>query len=152
MDSDAKLAALLGVTRGYISSVRSGRKGVSLKLSRVVFQRLGRDLDSESVHALFVPTKVRVFRKQHTALRVRVIERAGGHCELCRMAAPFTGPDGQPYLEMRHLVPLQKGGADSLENLVALCPNCHRRVALNPSKDDLKNLKILAKKYKGCAH
>jgi 5-methylcytosine-specific restriction protein A len=28
-------------------------------------------------------------------------------------------------LQIHHIVPRSKGGADTIDNLVALCPNCH---------------------------
>ncbi|EKM6788635.1 HNH endonuclease, partial [Escherichia coli] len=31
-----------------------------------------------------------------------------------------------PYLEVHHVIPLSKGGADTPENCVALYPNCHK--------------------------
>lgn len=55
--------------------------------------------------------------------------RAGGHCESCRERAPFERKtNGQPYLEVHHKVHLSQGGEDTLENAIALCPNCHRRL------------------------
>lgn len=57
-----------------------------------------------------------------------VLERAGGVCEGCERPAPFARTkDGSPYLEVHHKVPLAAGGEDTVENAVALCPNCHRR-------------------------
>ncbi|MDZ5631922.1 HNH endonuclease signature motif containing protein [Janthinobacterium sp. GMG1] len=54
--------------------------------------------------------------------------RAGGRCESCLAEAPFMrAKDGTPYLEVHHKVRLAAGGDDSIENTVALCPNCHRR-------------------------
>ncbi|MBP2312931.1 HNH endonuclease [Azospirillum soli] len=56
-----------------------------------------------------------------------VLERAAGTCEGCGHAAPFARrSDGTPYLEVHHKVPLAAGGDDTVENAVALCPNCHR--------------------------
>ena len=55
-----------------------------------------------------------------------VLERAGGVCELCQSRAPFNREDGTPYLEVHHVHMLRAGGADTVENAVALCPNCHR--------------------------
>lgn len=56
-----------------------------------------------------------------------VIARAVGHCEGCRRAAPFLRrSDDTPYLEVHHVVQLAHGGEDTVENAVALCPNCHR--------------------------
>jgi 5-methylcytosine-specific restriction protein A len=51
-----------------------------------------------------------------------------GVCEECKNAAPFfKKADGFPYLEVHHRVPLAKGGDDTVENGIALCPNCHRK-------------------------
>ena len=46
---------------------------------------------------------------------------------------------GEPFLETHHIEWLAKGGMDSLNNTVALCPNCHRRIhALNKQNDKKK--------------
>lgn len=55
-------------------------------------------------------------------------ERAGGVCQLCGMPAPFEDKDGNPYLESHHIIWLSQGGEDTIENTVALCPNCHKRM------------------------
>lgn len=54
--------------------------------------------------------------------------RANGYCQLCKKAAPFLRKDGTPYLESHHIIWLSEGGEDSVENTVALCPNCHRKM------------------------
>lgn len=55
------------------------------------------------------------------------LRRAKGVCALCQQRAPFISQYGQPYLEVHHVQPLGEGGPDTVENVVALCPNCHRR-------------------------
>ncbi|CAA0117638.1 Uncharacterised protein [BD1-7 clade bacterium] len=56
-----------------------------------------------------------------------VLARANGICEKCNKGAPFTRKsDGSPYLEVHHLIHLANGGDDTVENAVAVCPNCHR--------------------------
>ena len=55
------------------------------------------------------------------------LHRAAGICELCDQPAPFIRKsNGTPYLEVHHRTRLADGGLDTLENAVALCPNCHR--------------------------
>ena len=54
--------------------------------------------------------------------------RAKGICELCKSPAPFNNGDGEPYLETHHIEWLANGGADTVANTVALCPNCHRKM------------------------
>jgi 5-methylcytosine-specific restriction protein A len=56
-----------------------------------------------------------------------VLIRAKGQCEDCKRPAPFKrASDDTPYLEVHHRVHLAQGGDDTVENAVALCPNCHR--------------------------
>ena len=60
---------------------------------------------------------------------VEVLARAKGLCEHCQNPAPFKRrTDGTPYLEVHHILQLAAGGDDSIENALALCPNCHRRM------------------------
>lgn len=57
-----------------------------------------------------------------------VLSRAGGCCESCGGAAPFLrASDSSPYLEVHHRVRLADGGKDTVNNALALCPNCHRK-------------------------
>lgn len=57
-----------------------------------------------------------------------VLFRAHGVCERCKQPAPFKrATDGTPYLEVHHRIRLADGGDDTVENAVALCPNCHRK-------------------------
>lgn len=54
---------------------------------------------------------------------------ANGLCQRCNAPAPFIRKkDGLPYLEVHHIVRLADKGPDTVENAVALCPNCHREM------------------------
>lgn len=79
-----------------------------------------------SVNPRSVTTQVNVFERQ-PAVRAYVLSRSGGKCELCGNT-PFTKDDGTPFLEIHHLQPLAHQGSDTVENTVALCPNCHREL------------------------
>jgi len=56
------------------------------------------------------------------------LARANGNCEGCALPAPFFRSDGTPYLEPHHLRRVSDGGPDHPAHVIALCPNCHRRV------------------------
>ena len=56
----------------------------------------------------------------------RTLQIASGKCELCGADAPFRTTKGVPYLEVHHVRWLSDKGSDTLDNAVALCPNCHR--------------------------
>ncbi len=71
--------------------------------------------------------------------------KANGVCQLCKLKAPFRNHAGQPYLETHHIKWLSKGGDDSIENTVALCPNCHRKMHILNLREDIKILQIRAK-------
>jgi len=68
------------------------------------------------------------------------LKRANGICELCEQPAPFKKKNGDPYLEVHHVVQLANDGDDTIENAVALCPNCHRKMHSLGLKSDIEKL------------
>ncbi|WP_060989548.1 HNH endonuclease [Photobacterium leiognathi] len=65
--------------------------------------------------------------KRNPDVVAEALIRAKGYCEKCNQPAPFTRKkDNSPYLEIHHIIPLSLAGEDTLENVIALCPNCHR--------------------------
>ncbi len=81
-------------------------------------------------------TATATLRKRNPVLPEIAKRRAKGVCQLCGENAPFTDKNGRPYLEAHHIIPLAEDGADALSNMVALCPNCHRKMhALNLPED-----------------
>ncbi|SEP19355.1 5-methylcytosine-specific restriction enzyme A [Halogranum amylolyticum] len=53
---------------------------------------------------------------------------ADGVCHGCGTDAPFMDSDDEPFLEVHHLHRRSDGGVDAPENVIAICPNCHREV------------------------
>ncbi|BDR78897.1 hypothetical protein K154307017_18300 [Clostridium tetani] len=78
------------------------------------------------------PQKIKVISinfKRNSDVVVEVLKRANGFCEYCKEPAPFKRKsDNTPYLEVHHIIPLAKNGDDTVDNAVALCPNCHTKV------------------------
>lgn len=72
---------------------------------------------------------------------------ANGTCQLCLREAPFKDKKGNPYLESHHIVWLSQGGSDTIDNTIALCPNCHRKMHVIASEKDVQLLKDKAKKF-----
>lgn len=82
--------------------------------------------------------KSKSYRRDPT-IAAYVKKRANGRCQLCGEGAPFIDQTGEPYLECHHIIWLSEGGEDSVENCVALCPNCHRKMhIINDPIDILK--------------
>lgn len=78
-----------------------------------------------------IPTKVTVSTEyfvRNPDVVAEVLVRASGVCEMCHNLAPFLRKtDKSPYLEVHHIIQLAHGGEDTVENAIAVCPNCHRK-------------------------
>lgn len=71
-------------------------------------------------------------------LKQMVKRIADGKCQYCGEDAPFIDKQGEPYLEAHHVKRLADGGRDAIDNVVAICPNCHRKVhVLNDEVDTI---------------
>jgi len=70
------------------------------------------------------------------------IIRSNGKCEMPGCACElFYRDDGIPYLEVHHVDSLGQGGDDSLSNVAAICPHCHREMHFG--KNRKKRLEVL---------
>ncbi|MGF6777820.1 HNH endonuclease [Paraburkholderia sp. GAS334] len=85
-----------------------------------------------------VPKRITVISEAYVRnpdVVAEVLERAKGVCEQCAKPAPFIRrSDHTPFLEVHHRVRLADGGSDSIENAIALCPNCHRELHFGMEK------------------
>jgi len=67
-------------------------------------------------------------------VRAWVLNESAGNCEACGCPAPFTTEGNTPFLEAHHMKLLADHGPDVVENAVAICPNCHRRLHLSSDR------------------
>jgi len=78
------------------------------------------------------------------------LEIAGFLCELDRSHTTFINKKSKKqYMEGHHLIPMAKQGAfgydiDVPENILCLCPNCHRKIHLS---EDISKRDILIEAY-----
>lgn len=83
------------------------------------------------------PVAVERFERERSAVvRQLVMARSQGRCEWCGQPG-FTKHDGQVYLESHHVVPLHQDGDDTIDNVIALCPNDHRLAHYGEHRDTL---------------
>jgi predicted restriction endonuclease len=114
--------------------------------SKLSDEKLKKIAESKSVkHVLQKVSTVTYRRDPYIAVYAK--RRANGHCDLCGASAPFKDRKGEPYLECHHVEWLSCGGEDSIDNVVALCPNCHRRIHVLNDADDNMRLKKKLKLY-----
>ena len=64
---------------------------------------------------------------------VRIAKKMKLSCALC-------GWNELPC-EVHHIIPQEEGGTDDLDNLIYVCPNCHRILHLDKSRYTLEYLK-----------
>lgn len=69
--------------------------------------------------------------------------RAGGECEHCKRKAPFRKKNGAPYLEVHHILRLADFGDDKIENVIGLCPNCHREAHYGSERHRVQKVMLL---------
>lgn len=87
---------------------------------------------SEQIKAAEEVSSFRYIRSP--AAKSATLLRAQRACEMCGInISSEMDPDGPPYLEVHHVIPLSAGGLDTPENMLALCPNCHRKIHFSKS-------------------
>jgi len=64
--------------------------------------------------------------KRQRSVRDAALARADGVCEYCGKPG-FLTVGGYLYLETHHIIPLYQGGSDTVDNVIALCPNDHKQ-------------------------
>ena len=131
------------VPKEYINEYEKEKKKQVKKLS--VDQLKNQAVKSSSKTSSYRQAISKQYTRNQSIARYTKL-KANGICELCEKPAPFFDKDGEPYLESHHVVWLERGGADSIDNTVALCPNCHKKMHVVEDKNDFNKLYNIAKK------
>lgn len=116
-----------------------------LNIDDIIYgEDLGKGLILEAHESSAHDTYGRLSQYNKAFVRQQVMMYAEGKCELCGTPAPFKDKAGNPYLETHLLVPFKDGGEMCPSNIVALCPNCNRRLAVAPTDKDNESLSEIA--------
>lgn len=83
---------------------------------------------------------VSTYYRRSDDVRRYVKRRALGFCEGCGEPAPFKTKKGNPYLEAHHVIRRADKGPDSPDTVIALCPNCHKRIDQGKDSDEYTSL------------
>ena len=115
------LLVITALGRNYIKS----QKTSFLKLNKTE-----NDFSNEHLEILEGDTIVRktISRKRSQKLRKEALLRHGTSCKACEMSFPdrYIGLKIE-CIELHHINPISKGvRCSSIEDLIPLCPNCHR--------------------------
>jgi 5-methylcytosine-specific restriction protein A len=77
-----------------------------------------------------------LIRERSAAVRQAVLRRGKGICELCGERG-FATASGSIYLETHHVISLAEDGPDHETNVVAICPQDHRRAHFAAERDEI---------------
>lgn len=82
-------------------------------------------------------------------VRKQVLRRAKGRCEHCGELG-FKRSDGSNFVEAHHIISLAVQGPDTLDNVIALCPNHHREAHFGEDWEQLEaQFKVKLAKLRG---
>jgi 5-methylcytosine-specific restriction protein A len=84
--------------------------------------------------------------KRDNRVRAHAIKRARGKCEYCNVQG-FATTNGRFYVEAHHIIALCDAGRDTVDNVIALCPQHHRQAHYGKDAESLESefIKILEK-------
>jgi len=84
--------------------------------------------------------------KHDNRVRAHAIKRARGKCEYCNVQG-FATTNGRFYVEAHHIIALCEAGRDTVDNVIALCPQHHRQAHYGKDAESLESefIKILEK-------
>ena len=155
-----QLAEAVGLDHSSISKYESGKVMPPADKLQAIAQFLGVDsdklLESSAIELISIPMRRRVeitsIEEDRYLLSSSVVldslsKYTNGCCELCGRPAPFISKDGRPFLEIHYLKWLSKGGSTDIDNVVVLCPNCHRKIHELNDENDLSKLYKAAKSH-----
>lgn len=65
--------------------------------------------------------------------------RSGGRCEIAGCGyVGFKMADGRPYIEVHHIQSMSAAGHDVIENVAAICPNCHAHAHYGKDRETIQ--------------
>jgi 5-methylcytosine-specific restriction endonuclease McrA len=143
----------------YPRSITSPKASVSIQLRALVKNRRryrgaeleDRDLEEASLAELrrlallksspraSSSSRLITQRRRERVVKLYALKRADGACEFCKSNAPFLNQKGDPYLECHHITELANEGADHPGQVLAICPNCHRRAHHASDRVNVRN-------------
>lgn len=136
----------------WMFPVKPEQQYIELEETEEILQEVSKLSTKELVRRTEINSGVKKRTKTETIVYYRdpylkeLVKRiADGKCQYCGCDAPFNDKNGKPYLEEHHVHRLADGGSDTIDNVVALCPNCHRKMHVLNEFQDVLELEGVAK-------
>lgn len=101
------------------------------KINQSNLQQLINNCQNENEEYIYIKGK-RV--KRNNYLMVLIKRYRGYSCQFC--TTTILKKNGSYYIEACHILPKSQGGKDKLDNILVLCPNCHKLFDYGNRKND----------------
>lgn len=141
LKTDTDLSKKLGVTKSFMSRLRSGERAFSPTKLREVEALL---YAHKIITCSYLNDSFEVSNSDTYSIcpkeRQNIIDEVAGKCQLCKCDAPFKDSNGAPYLIIKSL---QQYDISEQKSLLALCPNCSARISVLKDENDISLLKSL---------
>ena len=139
-----QLADAIGVNVSVISKYETGSVTPPIKRLELIANILNVDL-KELIIDTYVPYSYIERRtiKKDCYLETLIKLGAKGNCELCKKKAPFKDKLGKPYLEV-FIIDENAMVLEPTQNMIALCPNCYKRITVLDDANDIEMLREIA--------
>lgn len=125
-----------------LKAIVENEERMNEKLQQISDEELDERTKTYSRKPVKIGTSTSVFLRNPYVI-VQAKRKANGICQDCGHPAPFsTRGTNEPFLEVHHIVPLAEDGEDTIENVVALCPNCHRKRHYGQATEQQKDVPI----------
>jgi hypothetical protein len=74
-----------------------------------------------------ISSKVKLYTRTPRSLLIAALASRGIDTSVCTLCGFQANPESS-ILELHHLTSIKDGGSDSVDNVILVCPNCHREV------------------------
>jgi predicted restriction endonuclease len=91
---------------------------------------------------------IRKIYARNPKIRSQVLSIADGRCECCGELG-FICENGDRYLETHHIVGVAERGPDSVDNIIAVCPICHRKAHFAADRVQIERMMLEAIRRRG---
>jgi hypothetical protein len=88
-----------------------------------------------------------VYKRNQRLIRALKAEYDGA-CQICGTTNRIETDSGGYYTEGHHLIPLGERGYDSLDNVVILCPLCHKKLHYSRDREILRERIIYSEAHR----
>lgn len=112
-----------------------GLREIDKEIDKDTFEELRKIAYEDAKDFIKASISTNEYRKRSTRIKAYALMRANGICEGCNSKAPFVNKEGKPFLEVHHITRLADDGPDDPRQVIALCPNCHRKAHYSKDND-----------------